>query len=361
MPLLLDNHDLEGLISPAAFVASLDAAYRDFATGSGICPPRIDVQSAEVTPGQNYQLGLAAGMSGSYAALRIKSDVVFQEIVEGRPRKSKYCGKPGQFLGLVLLFERSQGSLVAILHDGLLQKMRVGADSALGIRYMARPDAAVLGILGAGGMARAHIAAIAGVRPIRTIRIYSPTARNREVLAREVRVEHGIDAIAVETPEAVYEGADVVASCASAIGPVIEGRHLRPGMHVTCIGGTLDSAANGLIDVALRFGLAPPPAEAPDLRLEDECLTFSEGGRKAGHGGTRRYALVPDERRVSFAELLSGSRPGRTGADQITFSERGNIHGLQFAAVAGQLYEAARASGIGRPLPADLFYQSIRN
>lgn len=264
-------------------------------------------------------------------------------------------------MGLVLLFDRENGALLAILHDGLLQKMRVGADSALGVRYMAREDATVLGLFGSGGMARSHAAAIAAVRPLKRIQVFSPSRENRESFAREVRELHGIDTVAVDAPEAVYEGADIVSSCASAIGPVIFGRHLEPGMHITCIGGTLDREANEKVDRALRFGLAPAPSELPELRFEAECLTFAQGGSKAAHGGTARYAEITDDRRVSFAELLVEPERGRTSPDQITFSERGNIHGIQFAAVAGLLFERARTAGVGREITLDLFLQSIRN
>jgi alanine dehydrogenase len=165
MTLLLTNDDLAQLIVASEFVEELDRAYRAYAAGVGVCPPRIDVQSAALGGGRNYQLGLAVGMADRYAALRIKSDVVFREIVEGRERKNKYCVEPGRYMGLVLVFDRADGALLAILHDGLLQKMRVGADSALGVRYLAREDAATIGILGSGGMARTHIAAVSAVRP----------------------------------------------------------------------------------------------------------------------------------------------------------------------------------------------------
>jgi hypothetical protein len=142
---------------------------------------------------------------------------------------------------------------------------------------------------------------------------------------------------------------------------VIFGRDLEPGIHLTCIGGTLDPKASAAVDVALRFGLSPAPAEVPELSLEDECLTFAEAGMKASHGGTRRYADVPHERRISFANLLADPLLGRTAPGQITFSERGNIHGIQFSAVAGLLYERAQAAQVGRHLPSELFLQSIRN
>jgi hypothetical protein len=70
---------------------------------------------------------------------------------------------------------------------------------------------------------------------------------------------------------------------------------------------------------------------------------------------------VPAERRIAFADLLEDPSRGRRTDGQITFSERGNIHGVQFAAVAGMLYERARDAGSGRDLPSELFLQSIRN
>ena len=361
MTLLLDNDELGPLIDAREFVEAEDIAYRAYAAGEGVSTPRIDLQSAPDANGANYQLGLTLGMAGNYAALRIKSDMVFQRLIDGKPRKEKFCVAPGTYMGLILVFDRANGELVAILHDGLLQKMRVGADSALGARYLSRPESAVLAILGSGGMARAHVDAMRAVRPISSVRVYSPTPANREAFAREITERHGIEAVAFADPDEACRGADIVASCASAIGPVIFGRQLEPGMHVTCIGGTLDPTANAKVDIALRFGLAPVPAELPGVAFTDECLTFAEVGGKAAHAGTRRYADVPDERRVSFADLLADPKRGRTSDAQITFSERGNIYGLQFAAVCGRLVERARAAGVGRTLDSELFLQSIRN
>lgn len=359
--LFLDNAAIEPLIDPAGFIAAQDAAYRDFARGSGVCPPRIDIQSSEGEAGRHVQLGLSAAIGSRYAALRLKADVVFEEMVEGRRRKNKFCGRPGQYCGLVFLFDGQNGMPLALMHDGLLQKMRVAADSALGARYLARDDAAVLGVLGSGGMARAHVAAMRAVRPISRLVVYSPDRANRERFAAEMAECHGIDAQAVDGPEAVAAQADIFGSCASAVGPMIAGRLLRPGQHVTCIGGTLDPEADARIDIALRFGLAPAPVEIPDVQVEDECLSFVEGHAKSSSGGTRRYARVAPERHVAFSDLIADPSRGRSSPAQITFSERGNVHGLQFAAVAGLLYEAAVKAGAGRPLPAELFLQSIRN
>jgi alanine dehydrogenase len=361
MSLLLDNNAIAPLVSPAEMIAVLDNAYRAHAAGRGVCAPRLDFQAPDAHDGTNYQLGLAAGMSGPYGALRIKSDMVFESIIGGRRRKEKYCIKRGTYMGLVLLFDTGSGELLAILHDGFVQRMRVGADSALGVRYMAREDTPSLGLLGSGGMARTHVDAICEVRPIRRVRIFSPTRENRERFARELHETRGLDAEPVDAPEAVYAGADIVASCANAIGPVILGRHIEPGTHLTCIGGTFDAEANARVDIALRFGDATAPIEIVPWEFREECLSFVPGGRKAAHGGTRRFAEVPRERCLTFREFLADPTRGRTRPDQVTFSERGNIHGVQFAAVAGFVYEKARAAGVGLPLATELFVQSIRN
>lgn len=360
--LLIDNDVVAKLITAHGVVDALDKAYRAHAAGEDVSAPRLDFQSSETPHGEAYQLGISVGLgSAGYGCIRIKSDMVFQTIVKGQKRKQKYCVEPGIYMGLLMVFDMSSGALRAIIHDGLIQQMRVGADSALGVRYMAQPDARRLGILGAGGMAASHLDAIAQVRGLEHVQVYSPTAANREAFVAAARERHGFAIEAVDSAEAVFENVDIVAACTNAIGPVVPGHLLRPGVHVTCIGGMLDPAADDAVDVALRFGTADGPTEVTDWAVEDECLSFVGNGRKSGHGGNRRFHHIPRDRRVMFSELLADAGRGRQSPEQITFSERGNIHGVQFAALAGMIYESAKASGLGTVLEDALFLQTIRN
>ena len=64
---------------------------------------------------------------------------------------------------------------------------------------------------------------------------------------------------------------------------------------------------------------------------------------------------------LTLADLVHGKAKGRTSHDQITYSERGNLQGAQFFAVAGKVYEAARRAGLGREIPTEWFLQDIRN
>lgn len=359
MALFLSNLAVAPLLEPRSIIDQLDRAYRRFAGGDGVTTPRFDLQSPANKTGETYQLGLTAGVDEQYAALRIKSDMTFKQEAEGRVTKGKYCREPGNYMGLILLFSARNGELLAIMHDGLIQRLRVGADSAVGARYMAREEASVLGILGSGGMARAHLDTLCEVRPIEQVRIYSPTTANREALAKYARSK-GLLADAVASPADCAAGADILSACTNAVGPVINGSLLAPGLHVTSIGGTLDNAASKMIDVGLRLGNATTPSELPHLNFTDECMSFTPQGVKSSSGGTKRFANLSKEQQVTLAELLLNPARGRTDARQCTFSERGNIHGIQFTAVAAAVYEQALAQKAGQNVDPG-FLQDIRN
>jgi ornithine cyclodeaminase/alanine dehydrogenase-like protein (mu-crystallin family) len=285
---------------------------------------------------------------------------VYEERRGGLRTEEKYCVRPGLFCGLVLLFSVENGEPLAIVNDGILQHMRVGADGAIGAKHMAKEGARVLGMLGSGGMARSHVEAILCVRPIERLQVYSPTRAHREAFAREMAQRHGIEAVACDSPAQIYRGADIVAAVTDSAVPVLDGRLVEPGTHLVNVGGggRLDDGSLARVDAYLRFGNAPAPEGHPELALEDEYLTWSTRG-SAPRGKARGVALPGKV--VYLAEILAGTKKGRTSAAQVTWSERGNLQGAQFHAVAGRAYEAARAAGLGREIPTEWLLQEIRD
>jgi ornithine cyclodeaminase/alanine dehydrogenase-like protein (mu-crystallin family) len=77
--------------------------------------------------------------------------------------------------------------------------------------------------------------------------------------------------------------------------------------------------------------------------------------------GGRGHGVVAEDRAVFLEELLTGKKKGRTSKKQITYSERGNIQGAQFFAVAGKVYELAKANGLGKEIPTEWLLQDIRD
>ena len=372
MTLLLNNDDVRQVLTTKMTMDALEDAYRQLAHRDAVCRPRIDVRIPTGEEQRVYQWGTMEGGSAvsGYFAIRMKSDVIYEQEYGGARTQEKYCSRPGLFCGLILLTDVRTGEPLAIINDGVLQHMRVGADSGIGVKYLAKPGVRVVGMLGSGGMARSHIEAFLEARPtIRRVQVYSPTRAHREAYAAEITEKHGLEVVPVDHPSKVFAGADVVAGCTDSSAPLPMAAWLEPGTHVTCIGGRPEDGAADRIDVMLRFGTAPGPLGRPEWEVPDEHVAYLAQPDNPiwaeHHMGRSEQRVVRWMSRVgrvvSLLDILTGEAAGRTSDAEITYSERGNLQGNQFWAVAGKVYEAARAQGLGHELPTEWFLQDVRD
>ncbi len=146
-----------------------------------------------------------------------------------------------------------------------------------------------------------------------------------------------------------------------------EGARLEPGTHVINVGGggRLDAASLARVDVYLRFGNAPAADGLDGAALDDEYLTWSVRAAGATDPRRRRHERAaawryPPRWSISPSCSTARSRAARRRRE-VTWSERGNLQGAQFHAVAGRAYELARAAGMGREIPTEWFLQDIRD
>src|SRR6478752_4401271 len=163
---------------------------------------------------------MEGGSTSGYFAIRMKSDVVYERSYNGVRTQEKYCSKPGLFCGLILLTSIDTGEPLAFINDGILQHMRVGGDGGIGVKYMANPDAEVVGMLGSGGMARTHMQAFTRVRTIKKLQVFSPTKANREAFGREMARKYNIEVQVCDRAEDIYKGAHIVAGLTDSAIPV---------------------------------------------------------------------------------------------------------------------------------------------
>src|ERR1700716_929024 len=149
MTLIINNHDVAKVLSMEITLAALEESYLQLAAGNAVCRPRIDIRIPTSDPAKNYQWGtMEGGSTSGYFAIRMKSDVVYETTYNGVTTQEKYCSRPGLFCGLVLLTSIETGEPLAFINDGVLQHMRVGGGGGIGVKYMARADAATVGMLG---------------------------------------------------------------------------------------------------------------------------------------------------------------------------------------------------------------------
>src|SRR5918998_5022953 len=196
MTLILNNDDVKSVLTMEVTMNALEQAYTELTRQEAVCRPRIDIQIPTKDPNKIYQWGTMEGgsMSG-YFAIRMKSDVIYEQEYQGAITQEKYCVRPGRFCGLILLNDIHSGEPLALINDGYLQHMRVGADSGIGVKYMAREDAEVVGMIGSGGLARTHADAFLRARKIKKIQVYSPTQAHREEYVKEVSEKYGLEVI----------------------------------------------------------------------------------------------------------------------------------------------------------------------
>ena len=245
--------------------------------------------------------------------------------------------------------------------------MRVGADGGIGVKYLANEDAEVVGMLGSGGMARTHMEAFTRVRKIEKLQVFSPTRENRERFAREMAAKYNIEVKVCNRPEEVYKGAHILAALTDSAVEVTDGALLEKGTHIVVVGGTGKPDAESLkrVDVYLRFGDTPAPTGHPELATDAEHIGYEARPQQDKYGDGRRdrrkHGNTLPDRRVTLADLVAGKVKGRSSPDQITYSERGNLQGAQFHAVAGKVYELAKRAGLGREIPTEWFLQDIRD
>ncbi len=364
---MISNSDVGSVLTMRDTIDVLEQAYADLIARESVCRPRIDIQIPTRDFGVIYQWGtMEGGSTRGYFAIRMKSDVTSEREYRGVRVHDRYCIRPGLYCGLIFLTSINNGEPLALMKDRVLQRIRVGADGGIGTKYMSRPDAEVVGMLGAGGMTRTHMDAFMLVRNIKKLQIFSPTPERREQYAEEMRRKHGIEVVVCEDPRDVYRGADIVAGCTSSSVPVLRGEWLEPGQHILNVGGGTGMPGEDVrnrIDAYLRFGSAPAPEGLPQMQIDDEWITYTarpdiDFNLKKKPPGHRAHGVAMPDRVVWLSELKSGTKPGRTSPDQITYSERGNLQGNQFHAVAGRVYELLLAKGHERRIPTEWLVQS---
>ena len=191
MTLILSNDDVDKLVTMPECIDVLEEAYIELADGRGISRTRSDcITPTAGHPDALYSLKSMDGVVPKLGVgvVRINSDIVSWPKRGNNVRREKLRAAPGgRYVGLVLLFSTDNGEPLAIFPDGVMQRMRVGAANGLGIKYLARKNAATVGILGSGWQAGAQLMAACAVRPITAIRCFSPNAENREAFARQMR------------------------------------------------------------------------------------------------------------------------------------------------------------------------------
>ncbi|MDP9129804.1 MAG: hypothetical protein M3N35_05410, partial [Candidatus Binatota bacterium] len=225
MVLVLKNHQMENLLPMSEEIDAIELAFRELGQGKAMLAPRARLRTPWKEEGGQYYfnniMGLVPGMKSM--ALRIDSSFSKEIEVDGSKRRVY----PGDFIGLVMLFDMDTCNILAIMDDHYISAMRVGATSAVASNYLARKDASIMALLGSGEQAKTQVTAHACVRKLTKVKVYSPTKANREKFAKAVSAETGIEVVPMNSAEAAVRGSDIVTAATNTVDPVILGKWIE--------------------------------------------------------------------------------------------------------------------------------------
>jgi alanine dehydrogenase len=365
--LLLKDDDVQKVLTMPMTLEALDETQKEIIRGNASTMGRIDVYLPCERAESYYRWALMTGGAkrDGVVVARMLSDIVSWPGEKGNQRENKHCIQPGTYFGMLIMFSARDGMPMAFINDGFLQHMRVAGGAGLGVKYLARPDSHVVGMIGSGGMARTYLEAFAAVRQITKVKVYSPNQDNAKGYAKEMTERFNLDVIPVGSAREAVKDVDIVSCCTSSIDPVFKTAWLEPGMHVTDV--TWDETEPGFakaVDVAIKMGESTPHIENPPA-----------GAFYAAHGFLGYVAGQPEEKNIipkrppreeilkmpSLADVINGNVKGRVNDQQTSWFLNLGVMGVQFAAVCAAVYNEAKKKGIGREIPTEWFTQSIRD
>ncbi|HEV8614411.1 MAG TPA: ornithine cyclodeaminase family protein [Methylomirabilota bacterium] len=324
--LVLDRDDLRTLLKPTGVIDALARAFRSLAAGECTVPPRstlpVDGNSvlllmpalARAPAGEDDAGGLGAKLVTYYGSNRSR-------------------GHPTLHACYVLLDETT-GQPLALLEATYLTGLRTGSTSALAARYLARPDATRAVCFGAGVQAAFQLRCLATVLPLERVDVVGRDPGRARDFARAMAAELGLEVEVAADADAVVRRADVVTCATTSTTPVVRGAALRAGAHVDAVGAFRPTDREVDTETVRRARVVVDTYAGALEEAGDLLIPMKE------HAIDRAHITA------ELAELVTGQRPGRTAAAEVTLFKSVGF-ALEDLATARLAYNRAMASDVG--------------
>ena len=312
MALFLREADVERLLTMDATLDLVERVHREYSTGQAIDVPR------ERTRLPKAALHILHGAVPSMGVFGYKAYTSSREGVRF----------------LVYAFNAERGNLEAVVEANLLGMMRTGAAGGVAAKWLAREDARVVGLFGSGWQAQGQLQALARVRKLECVKVFS---RNAEKLAKfcvKMRERLSLDVVPAASPEDAVKASDIVVTITTSATPVFDGEWLAPGTHVNAAGS--NSILRQEIDETTVRRAQPVVVDSRPSAIKEagDLLPALEKGRLHAGGLTE------------IGEVIAGIRPGRTSPEQVTLFESQGM-AIQDLVIAAHLMRLAREQGAG--------------
>jgi ornithine cyclodeaminase len=317
--LILSGSDVRAAIDMHGAIDAMREAFAALSEDRATVPVRLPLETSH-----GVTLFMPASLRGAGSG-----EVAGAKVVSVNPGNAD-AGLP-VIHAVVLALDPVTGQARALMDGTWLTALRTGAVGGLAADLMARPDASVVTLFGAGVQARTQLEAVRCVREVREVRVVSPSGVSADALVAELE---GVAARRVDDPDEALIGADIVIAATSSATPVFDGSRVEPGTHVTGVGSFTTEMRE--VDSAL--------ITRARVIVDQRSAILEEAGDIVG---PIRDGIVDESVMVAeIGDVVLGRVPGRTRPDQITFFKSvGNA--VQDVAVAARVLETAEREGLG--------------
>jgi len=348
MTIIITDEDVKRLLPMRECIEAMRLAFRDFADGIAVNRPRLRYLAKHPDPERRYMANVHVGAVPSSGVACVRAGSQIMRPPSAAQDRRIYENPQAFNWGFVILFSIETAEPLALLHEFHLSGMRVGATTAVAVDEIARGDARTLGLFGTGKQARNALEAVALVRPIRRVNVFSPNAEHRAAFAHAM-ARDGLAVVAVSDPRAVVEGADIVCCATTAMQPVCDGQWLEGGQLVVSIANS--DVTNKRSEV--------------DRRTYERASTIIINDWESVIDNDQTELLEPIAAGIvgrdqvhELGELLNGKakvkQPQRGDArDRIIYYKNNSGLAIQFAAAGGILYRKALAEGSNKVIPTE--------
>ncbi len=319
--LFLNERDVHERLKMADCIPLMRRALCTLAAGDAVLPLRNMVK----LPDGSGILGLMPGYLGEPESFGLKVVSVMH---------GNHGTGYDSHQGVVMLFGVKHGEPLAILDATAITAIRTAAVSGAATDALAKSDAGDLALIGSGAQAKTHLAAMAAVRKLRRVRVWSRTRANAEKFAREGARADLPEIEVVATGEEAVRDADLVCTTTSAKEPVLRGSWLAPGAHVNAVGACFAATRELDTDAVKRSRFFTDRRESCLAEAGDFLLAKREGAIDDTH-------LLGE-----LGDVFLGRLAGRTSPDDVTVFESLGI-AVEDLASAHFLHARAQASGEG--------------
>jgi alanine dehydrogenase len=319
--LLLSETQVQSLIDIDDLIATLEQAHIQYSTGKAVMPVRLVVPLPQIQ-------GRITSMPGFLAkdrALGMKVVTYFQD----NPTR----GLPA-ILATIMLFNAETGKMIAAMDGSYITAIRTACASAMATKALANPQTPVLGILGAGVQARAHIQALTRVREIERIFIYSPSGSSAAAIKQEMAAQVDAAIEVAASAEAAVRDADVLVTVTTAKEPILSQQWLKRGVHINAVGSHRPDQRE-IEGATLAYAtIVVDSREAMMAECGDILLAIKDG------------LITTENIHGEIGEVLAGTKLGRQAKDDLTLYKSVGI-AIQDVATANLVYQKALKQGVG--------------